>query len=106
MHDALMLSAAVAGNVAALGWFALAMPAHWRQLRGAQPLTRGNVTMLRMLGVAGLLFSLVLCFRVDAASMASLVWIMSVAGAALAVAFTLAWRPRMLAPLIVWTRGS
>jgi hypothetical protein len=61
---------------------------------------------MRMLGVMGLLLSLGLCLNADYASIAALVWIMSLAAAALAVAFTLAWRPRMLAPLIVWTRAG
>jgi len=34
--------------------------------------------------------------------MAALVWGMALAGSALIVAFTLTWRPRWLAPLVVW----
>ena len=43
-----------------------------------------------------LLASLLLCLRADHASMAVLVWVMSLAAAALLVAFTLAWRPHWL----------
>jgi hypothetical protein len=106
MRDVLMLCVALAGNVAALAWFALAMPVHWRQVRSTHSLTRRTAVVLRTLGMLGLVLSFCLCLRADHASMAVLVWIMSVAGAALAVAFTLAWRPRMLAPLIVWSRGG
>ena len=55
-----------------------------------------------LLGAAGLLVAL--CLAVDHASMASLVWFMALAGAALSVAFTLAWRPRVLGALIVGVR--
>lgn len=99
-----MLCAAFLLNVAGLAWLALAMNAHWRQLRGPQQLNQRTAVGLRMLGAAGLAASLFVCLRVDHASMASLVWVMALAAAALAVAFTLAWRPRLLAPLIAWIR--
>lgn len=43
-----------------------------------------------------------ICLRVEQATMAALVWVMAVAGSALAVAFTLSWRPQMLAVLVAW----
>ena len=43
-----------------------------------------------------------ICLRVEQATMAALVWVMAVAGSALAVAFTLSWRPQMLALLVTW----
>ena len=54
----------------------------------------------------GLAAALALCLAVDHASMASLVWSMALAGAALAVAFTLSWRPRALGVLVAWVRPS
>jgi hypothetical protein len=36
--------------------------------------------------------------------MAALVWVMGLAAAALAVAFTLTWRPRWLMVLMPWVR--
>jgi hypothetical protein len=96
VRDALLLSAALISSVAGLAWLALAMDVHWRQVFGARSRQAGTVVGLRILGAVGLALSLWLCLRVDHASMASLVWIMSVAAAALLVAFTLAWRPRWL----------
>ncbi|KQV90301.1 hypothetical protein ASD15_23585 [Massilia sp. Root351] len=104
MHDALILIAALAATVAGAGWLALSMDSHWEQVRGAQPATPGTVRLLRVLGALAWLAALLLCLRVDHASMAALVWVMALAGSALVVAFTLTWRPRWLAPLVVWAR--
>ena len=106
MPDALLLTAAVAVNVISLGWLALSMDAHWEQVRGTEPLQRHTVRTLRWMGATGLLVALALCLAVDHASMASLVWFMALAGAALAIAFTLSWRPRVLGVLIAWVRRS
>lgn len=102
MLDALLLAAVVAANVAGLGWLALAMDVHWEQLRGATPASPATVRRLRQLGAVGLAASLLLCLRIDHVSMASLVWVMALAGAALVIAFTLSWRPLWLAPLLAW----
>ena len=99
-----MLLAALLACVCGFAWLALAMEPHWRQVRGDVPITNGTVKFLRVLGAAALLVSLLICLQVDHASMASLVWVMSLAAAALVVAFTLAWRPRALAFLIIWLR--
>jgi hypothetical protein len=104
--DALLLVLAVAANVAGLGWLALAMDVHWEQVRGSVPATRGTVRLLRVLGVSGLAVSLLLCLRVDHASMAALVWFMTLAGAALAIAFTATWRARWLGLLVAWVRPA
>jgi len=104
--DALLLAAALAANVIGLGWLALSMDVHWEQVRGAEPLRRATVRTLRWLGAAGLAAALALCLAVDHASMASLVWFMALAGAALAVAFTLSWRPRALGVLVAWVPGA
>jgi hypothetical protein len=101
-----MLLAALVCCAVGLAWLALAMDVHWRQVRGPQPPSRTAVTTLRVLGAGALLLSLVLCFVADHASMAPLVWVMALAGGALIVAFTLAWRPRLLAPLVVWIPGN
>lgn len=96
MPDAILLLLAVAANFAGLGWLALAMDVHWEQVFGPRPASPGVVKRLRVLGVAGLAASLALCLRVDHASMAFLVWFMTLAGSALAIAFTLSWRARWL----------
>lgn len=93
---ALLLIAALVAAVAGMGWFALAKDVHWEQVHGDTPQSAGKVKLLRWLGALGLATSLGLCLAADHASMASLVWIMALAAAALAIAFTLTWRPHWL----------
>lgn len=102
MPEALWYAAALAVNLLGLGWLALSMEVHWEQVRGSEPLPRSAMLALRWLGAAGVLGSLALCLAVDHASMASLVWFMTLACSALAVAFTLSWRPGLLAVLLAW----
>lgn len=78
------------------------MAVHWQQVRGTPSPTSGTAILLRVFGALALLLSLTLCFLADHASMAPLVWVLSLAGGALLVAFTLAWRPRLLAVLVAW----
>lgn len=100
MPEALFLLLAVVANIVGLGWLALAMDVHWEQALGPVPASRATVMLLRVLGVSGLAASLLSCLRVDHASMASLVWFMTLAGSALAIAFTLTWRARWLGLLV------
>ncbi|RYF27891.1 MAG: DUF3325 domain-containing protein [Comamonadaceae bacterium] len=106
MPDAILHAAALAANVIGLAWLALSMDVHWEQVRGAPPPARRTVVQLRWLGAAGVLVSLMLCLAVDHASMAALVWFMTLAGGALAIAFTLSWRPHVLRPLVAWVRPA
>lgn len=101
----MLLSLALLCSVAGLAWLALAMEVHWQQARAThgQP-GRGTVIGLRVLGAIALLASLLACLGADHASMAVLVWVMSLAAASLVVALTLAWRPRWLAWLVRWAR--
>lgn len=94
---------AIASVLCVLGmaWFALAMDVHWKQVRTDQPSAR-TAKQLRVLGSLALLGALVLCLNTDHASMASLVWVMLLAAAALIVAFTFSWRPRLFSVLILW----
>ena|SRR5262245_56520018 len=101
MRDVWLLSAALLSNVAGLAWLAFAMEVHWRQVRPAGSLSARNAGLLRALGAAALSLSLALCLCVDHVSMASLVWVMSLAAAALVVTFTLAWRPHWLAKAVL-----
>lgn len=101
-----LLLAALLLCAAGLAWLALAMTTHWHQVRGDAPPSARGRALLRVLGAAGLLLSLALCLSVDHATMAVLVWVMALAGAALGVAFTLSWRPRALAPLVAWLRSG
>jgi hypothetical protein len=106
MVDAVLLGVALLSAVCGMAWLALAMKVHWRQVRGTQPLSRGSALVLRALGALALLASLLICLRVDHASMAALVWVMAIIPAILVIAFTLAWRPRWLAWLVVWVRAE
>lgn len=102
MLDVLLRALALLCCTAGFAWLALSMESHWEQVRGSQPLHRGTVIALRALGSTALVASLLLCLRVDHASMAALVWVMSLAAAALIVAFTFTWRPRWMAPMLPW----
>jgi hypothetical protein len=102
----MILMLALVASFLGLAWLALAMDAHWRQVRPSNVRSPGATVALRVLGTAALVLSLVLCLVADHASMAVLVWVMALAGAALLVAFTLSWKPRMLAPLVMWVRAT
>lgn len=104
MASAWFLGAAVACGFVGMAFIALALPAHWEQVRGRSAAPAGTVKTLRALGSFALLLSLVACLKADHASMASLVWLMLLTASALAVAFTLSWRPRWLAWLVAWVR--
>ncbi|GKT20771.1 DUF3325 domain-containing protein [Acidovorax sp. SUPP3334] len=108
MLDALLLLAAVAANVTGMGWLALSMDVHWAQVLGdaRSPPPRRTVALLRVAGAAALAASLALSLGVDHGSMASLVWVMAMAGAALCIALTLAWRPRTLGVLVPWVSAT
>ena len=91
MPDSLWLLVALLCSLVGIGWLALAMEVHWQQVRGAQAQAgRATVLALRVLGVAALLASLLLCLRADHASMAVLVWVMLSAASAVVVAMVLA----------------
>jgi hypothetical protein len=101
MPDALLLFAALLANLVGMGWLALAMEPHWRQVRGDAARTPARVERLRWLGGASLAASLALCMAVDHPTMAMLVWVMALAAAALGIAFTLSWRARWLRVLLL-----
>lgn len=101
MPDGLLLLVALLANLVGLGWLALAMEPHWRQVFGDAARTPATATRLRAMGASSLAASLATCIGVDHPSMAALVWVMSLAAAALAVAFTLSWRARWLRVLLL-----
>jgi hypothetical protein len=101
MH-ALTLAAALASSALGFAWLALSMEVHWAQVRGPVPASPRAVQALRVLGVGAIVLSLVLSAIADHATMAALVWVMSLALGAVVVAMVLAWRPRVLS---VFTLG-
>lgn len=108
MPDGVVLLAAMLANLVGMGWLALAMDVHARQVGDPVPCTPAATRRLRGLGATSLAASLGLCLAVDHPSMAVLVWVMALAAAALAIAFTLSWRAswlRLLSPRIGWERS-
>jgi len=63
------------------------------------------VLVLRTLGAALITLSLLLALLPDRPGFGSLLWATGISLAALAVAFTLAWRPRILRLIAVAGRG-
>lgn len=88
-----------------MAWLALAMEAHWKQVRKDR-LSLSRTRVLRSLGGAALFAALLSCLAADHASMASLVWIMLLAVSSLGVAFTLSWHPRLLSVLVIWAKAA
>jgi len=101
MPDSLLLLALFAAAYAGFALLALSQARHWRTVVGAAALPRSRVLLLRTLGGALIALSLLLALMRDGASFGSLLWATAISLAALAVAFTLAWRPRLLRPLAV-----
>lgn len=99
MSESAWLLVSFAATFIGMGWFALAMNAHWQQARGPSLPGASTQRLLRVLGATALALSLWACFLADHPSMAPLVWIMSLAVSAAAIAIILAWRPRLLAVL-------
>ncbi len=95
MLDNLMLFGAFVATLLGMGWFALAKAPHWKQVCNGELSTPAS-RILRIFGSSALFVSLVLCLAVDHASMASLVWVMLLAVAAVTIAFILALRPALL----------
>ena len=96
MRDASLICGAFACVYLGFAWLALAMQAHRVQVLGSQAAHHHTPMVLRLLGSTALVASLGLCLTADTAAMADLVWPMVLAAGAVAVAFTLAWRPRWL----------
>jgi len=90
----LLLGAAAIAALAGLAWLALAMEVHWAQVHGLR--ARATPARLRTAGAAALALSFALCLGADHVSMAVLVWLMLLAGSALAIAMMLSTRPQWL----------
>lgn len=107
MSDAGWLIVAMVLGFVGMAWLALAMDVHWEQVmdRPATGRPPGPRRMLRILGSAALLLSLLACLMADHPSMAALVWVMLLAAAAPGVALLLVRRPRLLRLLWPWGRA-
>lgn len=79
---------------------ALAQARHWRAVsKTAEPSPSGKL-VLRVAGSAWLVLALCLALFRDGPNFGALLWVTAISMAALAVAFTLSWRPRLLWPLV------
>ena len=93
MAEALTLCLAALFSLTGMGWLALSLEVHWRQIFGRKAvLTASAANWLRLAGWIGLLLAAICCFIADRPSMAVLVWVMLLAGAATTIALLLAWR--------------
>lgn len=102
MYDAVGLAGAWSCSLLGMALIALSQPRHWDTVAaggeaGTEPPGAGA------LGLAGrllsLLVSLVMAVASQGAALGAIFWVMALCAAALAVAFTLAWRPHWLRPL-------
>lgn len=94
----MLLIGAGMSSYAAFACFALAMPDHWQQAGGEPAAWTARRRGLRPSGTALLALAYALCAWRDGAAFGSLLWAMLASAGALAVAFTLTWRPRLLLP--------
>lgn len=98
MPKDLLLVAIFSAAYLSFALLALSQVRHWRVVFDKALPTQREVLLLRSLGILMLSISLALSLVRDGASFGSLLWITMIGVAALAVALTLAWRPRWLRP--------
>jgi hypothetical protein len=96
MADSVLLAASFLCAACGMAWLALAMEVHWSQVRSHTARSAAVARRLRSLGAVALVLSLFGCFAADHASVAALVWVMTVSASGFAVAMILAYRPRWL----------
>jgi len=102
MTQALLLLAVFVTAYTGFALYALSQPQHWCNVVGQPVPDRGCVLILRGIGTVMLAVSLLLALLRDGPSFGSLLWATLLSLAALAVAFTLAWRPRWLRFVDKW----
>ncbi|MDW5443642.1 DUF3325 domain-containing protein [Polaromonas sp. SM01] len=93
--SALLLLAAGLASYGAFVCLALAMRRHWAAANGQTAAFAPHQTWLRFCGFLQLGLSYALCVYRDGPSFGSVLWILLISAAAIAVALTLAWRPRL-----------
>lgn len=101
MADQTWLFFAAIACLVGMGLLALSLENHWRQVSPSNPPNKSGKTLLRTLGYANFGVSLLFCLLADHASMAALVWVMFLAGAAFTIGMLLAWSPGVLRPLSI-----
>jgi hypothetical protein len=96
MADSVLLAASFLCAVCGMAWLALAMETHWSQVRSHATYGAAAARRLRSFGTFALALSLVACLVADHASIAALVWVMTLSVSVFGVAMTLAYKPRLL----------
>lgn len=97
---ALLLVAASLASYGGFACLALAMPRHWAEARGQRMDVVPHRRWLRPCGFLMLGVTYALCVHRDGTSFGSLLWVVLISAAAIAVALTLAWRPQFLLPAV------
>ena len=97
MPEAFYLTAAALFSLVGMAWLALSMDVHWAQVKQISLAdSHPPKVILKALGYAALLVSLVVCLVADRPSIAALVWIMLMVGSAVSVAWVLSRFPKTL----------
>ncbi|MEH6433760.1 DUF3325 domain-containing protein [Massilia sp. DD77] len=105
MDVSLLLLAALAGY-AGFACLALAMPDYWHRVGGSEDHPAGGARRLRLAGAALLGAASLACVWRDGPGFGLLLWGLMMPASALAVAFTLTWRPHWLGAVIRSRGGS
>ncbi len=100
MMPALLLIAASLASYGGFACLALAMPNHWAEASGQRGDVASNRRWLRSVGFFMVGVAYVLCVYRDGLSFGSVLWVVLISAAAIAVALTLTWRPRLLLPAV------
>ncbi|WP_421710211.1 DUF3325 family protein [Algihabitans sp.] len=100
MQSALLIATALAAYLG-FALLALGQARPWQRVAQTLPPTGLRLLALRTLGGLALTLSLGLALLRDGPSFGALLWATAITLAALAVAFTLTWRPKWLRPLAV-----
>ena len=99
MASALLLMALSLTACLGFALLAVSQARHWRTVSGTAGPSPIATILLRVLGSGCLLSALGLALIRDGPSFGALLWATAISLAALAVAFTLSWQPRLLRPL-------
>ena len=85
-------------NLLGFALLALSQPRHLQRVFGENRTVALAPTAQRAIGFIAIVLSLVVCCTSQGASFGTLLWVLEMAAAAMAVALTLTWRPH-------WLRG-
>lgn len=96
MMGALLLLLASCAGYTGFACLALAMPEHWESAGGNPDDQAKRRQGLKLCGALMLCVAFAICVWRDGPSFGTLLWATMMTASAIAVAFTLSWRPRLL----------